>query len=183
MWLEPIEAKSQGPNDLSLKIGLFQRDEAKKIAVRHISKLEKKSKEFSKSMAKEKCSSLITYTEFYSLYEYRIVQKMMLPPNQVSISLSGSQPLMKQGWNQTLVGPALGKVKDLKQYIHEIRSKLRVYSLNWIFVVPFLILGRPPEIYPICLMDQTTLKDLNISSEPIKNYNLYFFKPWLFHLT
>ena len=95
MWLEPIEAKTQGPNDLSLKIGLFQRDEAKKIAVRHISKLEKKSKEFTKSMAKEKSSSLVTYTEFYSLYEYRILQKMMLPPNQVSVKPSGgSQPLV-----------------------------------------------------------------------------------------
>jgi len=83
LWLEPIEAKSQGPSELSQKIGLFQRDEAKKIAVRHISNLEKKSKEFTKSMAKDKSSSLVTYTEFYSLYEYRIIQKMMLPPNQV----------------------------------------------------------------------------------------------------
>ena len=83
LWLHPIEEKCQGPTDLSAKLGSFQRDQAKKVKTRYVSDLEKKSKEVSKSMPKEKSQSIVTYTEFYSFYEDRISKKMMLPPNQV----------------------------------------------------------------------------------------------------
>ena len=83
LWLHPIEEKCQGPSDLSEKLGSFQSDRAKKVKTRYVSDLEKKSKEMSKSMPKEKSQSVISYTEFYSFYEDRISQKMMLPPNHV----------------------------------------------------------------------------------------------------
>ena len=83
LWLDPIESKCQGPSDLNQKIGSFRRSQAKKLSVHYVSDLEKQAKEMTKSMTKDKVSSIVTYTEFYSMFEHRVLSKMMLPPNLV----------------------------------------------------------------------------------------------------
>ena len=83
LWLDPIESKCQGPSDLSQKIGAFRRSAAKKLSVHYVSDLEKNTREMTKSMSKDKVSNELTYTEIYSLFEQRVLSKMMLPPNLV----------------------------------------------------------------------------------------------------
>jgi hypothetical protein len=84
LWLHPIEAKCQGPSDLSEKLGAFQSEQARKLKkARYVSDLEKKSKEISKAMSKEKTQSIIAYTEFFSFYEFKILQKMMPAPKNL----------------------------------------------------------------------------------------------------
>ena len=84
MWLEPIESKTQGPNDLSEKIDSFlQDDEGRKKSTRYISKMEKEMKQYIKKMPKTQAKSVVTYTQFYSMYEFRIIGKMMIGPDQI----------------------------------------------------------------------------------------------------
>ena len=40
-------------------------------------------RQYLKKMPKEKANSLVTYTEFYSIYEHRIIGKMMVGPDGV----------------------------------------------------------------------------------------------------
>lgn len=85
LWLGPIESKCQGPGDLGQKIVSFQKSEAKKMSVRYVSDLEKQAKEVSKALSKEKVANVVMYTEFYSLFEQKVLSKMMRPPNQGSM--------------------------------------------------------------------------------------------------
>ena len=85
LWLGPIESKCQGPSDLGQKIVSFQKSEAKKMSVRYVSDLEKQAKEVSKALSKEKVANVVMYTEFYSLFEQKVLSKMMRPPNQGSM--------------------------------------------------------------------------------------------------
>ena len=84
MWLEPIESKTQGPNDLSENIDSFlQDDESRKKSTRYISKMEKETKQYIKKMPKNQAKSVVTYTQVYSMYEFRIIGKMMIGPDQI----------------------------------------------------------------------------------------------------
>ena len=55
------------------------------MSVRYVSDLEKQAKEVSKALSKEKVANVVMYTEFYSLFEQKVLSKMMRPPNQGSM--------------------------------------------------------------------------------------------------